>query len=265
MSSTSDRPLLNMFFEKLLQTHAAGDLSRLSRSVDLVSQEKSIVPRISRQLSRSETHLLQGDDSEDKFSKYENVSVDDVRDWKMKASLDSSTFSDPPSLCESYKSESHVVPSHTHFSPTASRGWASENEASRVTGTNGSSHHMYQNLSLAQPRPRPRTRPALARTNALSYSSDEDVQNSEYHSGGTRRTNVMVGEGVTSASSPYSVWVRRASDSLLARPKKEHHQQQHLNRHNTIGQLTEAGYSGDTEDEEVSRNNTHIHTHSLSD
>ncbi|KAK4290855.1 hypothetical protein Pmani_036281 [Petrolisthes manimaculis] len=252
MSSTSERPLLNMFFEKLLQTHAACDLDRLSSSVDLVSQERSIVPRISRHLSRSESHLLQdGHDDEDKFSKYQNASVDDVRNWKLKSCLDSSTFSDPPSLCESYKSESHVVPQRALFSPTGSRGWVSENEVSRTTA-NGSSHHHMAQSTLAHPHPRPRTRPTFTRTNAVSYSSDEDVQDGECRYGGTRGTNIVVAEGATTASGPYSVWVRRASDSLLAKPKKElHHQEQHLNRHNTIGQLTEAGYSGDTEDEEI--------------
>ncbi|KAG7161641.1 hypothetical protein Hamer_G014211 [Homarus americanus] len=240
LSTASERPLLAMFFEKLLENHTTGETRRLSQSVDELAPEVSLTPQDEDKLSRSESHLLQRVNSEDGYVKYKEFGDGGEKDGRMKTSLDSSTFSDSPSMCDSYKSE--MIPcTRPVVSPPASRLCVSENELVRGSTCNGALPPLSTNTcTRARPHPRPRPRPSLIRSNAVVESSDEDVQE-----GCDTTLSVVVSQGSSRHSTASAgVWVRRASDSLISQKDLTHAKKI------SLGQLTDAGYSGDTEEDE---------------
>ncbi|XP_069957513.1 serine-rich adhesin for platelets-like [Cherax quadricarinatus] len=232
MSTTSDRPLLAMFFEKLLDSHNHGETRRISMSVEKLSPRESLLSQDENTLSKSEGYITKKEQSETKYCAYEDVNVSDVREWKLKTSLDSSTFSDSVSICDSYKSEANMN-LQPEYSPVASRRCLSENELVRIPGSAEPSPSL-KNSTQARPHPRPR--PSLTRSKAIILSSDEE----DTHESGT-----LIMEQEPRRSGCRRLWVRRGSDSLLSGS-----QEAPLPEEDPIGLLKEAGYSGDTEDDE---------------
>lgn len=208
LSFASDRPLVSVFFEKLLESQ---------------NGRRTSTPRLGTSLSRSEAQLTKD------AAKYDTDGggVEDVRSWKMKTSLDSSTFSDSPSVCESYKSESYLSSYPRQVTSPTSRGH--EHDLRRSVSCDRIPPAV---ATFPEPRPRQRPRPrqALARSDALIFSSDEDVHGVEVGV----RTQGQAG-----------VWVRRASDSILTGPEG------HARAPTRHG--ADTGYTGDTEDDEEVR------------
>ncbi|MPC53352.1 hypothetical protein E2C01_047241 [Portunus trituberculatus] len=205
LSSASDRSLVNVFFEKLLESQ---------------QRPRTSTPRLAKTLSRSETHLARHKDPARQTD--DPSSVEDVRTWKMRTSLDSSTLSDSPSACESYKSEPYISYHRQMTSPTTTRP---DNDLRRSVSCDRIPPTL-ASFPDSLPRPRPRLQPPFARSDALVFSSDEDMQWGQ----------------VSGAQGGGGVRVRRISDSILSRPE------------GSAGAPPgnkDAGYTGDTEDEEV--------------
>ncbi|XP_063587934.1 microtubule-associated protein futsch-like isoform X3 [Penaeus indicus] len=241
--STTDRPLLAMFFEKLLENHAnQGESARLSISANDLdnSQAKAESPRGAPNASKSENDIL-GDAARSEAAR--DHRKDPERSTSSPAT--SATCSDVSSLCESPKcfSKSFVGKRPTvDHGRLETRRCVSENELLEAMSKSARASPTSSNASApARPHPRPRQRPALTRSNAVISSSDEDFQESSQDADAV----VVVPGGRKPPAR--GVWVRRASDSLLTGAR-------HLD--DTGGKkhsLTETGYSGDSEDDEESR------------
>ncbi|XP_042871155.1 uncharacterized protein LOC122252635 [Penaeus japonicus] len=238
--STTDRPLLAMFFEKLLETHAnQGENARLSVSAN--DLEDSPTKADSRggapNASKSESDIP---DNPARSEARKDPRKDPEKRTNSPAT--SATCSDASSLSESPKCYSRSVvgkrPTIDHGRLEARR-CVSENELLEATSKCGRASPTSSNASApGRPHPRPRQRPALSRSNAVMSSSDEDFQENSQDADA-----VVVVPGVRKPPAR-GVWVRRASDSLLTGAR-------HLD--DTGGRkhsLTETGYSGDSEDDE---------------